>query len=254
MVLSNDYVKSNFNKIKEHSYNYLFLNVESLNNQTATLERTLEVLVLINDVDRINKLSRGLNSRLKLDYNILYDIIKAIYTNEPLTDPQLLEYIKLKTYLTDIYDSMYSFTEIECSLGISIEYFMFGFSFEDQEKLCRENLMKLEEEFNDAFYENYKGLNPAMILKKSKEAILKYKNLEPIESREKRKSSVIENERKEQNQELAEQLFKLQNQENIISNILDSYNVVFNFMYTRLDDQNKRKVDVMMKNIKGLKN
>ncbi|MFV0572614.1 MAG: hypothetical protein ACK5M1_09325 [Xanthomarina gelatinilytica] len=42
MVLSNDYVKRNFNEIKEHSYNYLFLNVKSLNEQTETIERTVE--------------------------------------------------------------------------------------------------------------------------------------------------------------------------------------------------------------------
>lgn len=58
---------------------------------------------------------------------------------------------------------------------------------------------------------------------------------------------------KEQNQELVEKLIKVQQQENIISNIFDSYKAVFNFMYSKLEHPDQRKVDEMMENIKGLK-
>ena len=178
MVLSSDYVKRNFNEIKEHSYNYLFLNVKSLNEQTETIERTVEVLGLLNEVNRIKQLCKELNSKVELDDSILYDVIKAIYNNEFLDDTQLVNYIKLKVQLMEIYDVMYSFAEIGCSLCSLTEYFIFGFTFKEQEKLSRENAFKLEEEFNDAFYNNYTELSAKTICEKQKEVILKYKNIE----------------------------------------------------------------------------
>lgn len=68
--------------------------------------------------------------------------------------------------------------EIGCSLCSLTEYFMFGLSFKEQKKLSRENAFKLEKEFNDVFYNNYKELSANIICEKSKESVLKYKNIE----------------------------------------------------------------------------
>lgn len=177
MVLSDEYVRKNFKEIQEKSYNYLFLNVKSLNGQIETIERTIKVLGLINEVNRIKQLCKDLNSEIELDESILYEVIKAIYENVSFTDEKLKKYVQLKCTLCEIHDSMYSFVDINCSLCSLTEYYLFGLSFEDQEKLSNENTFKLEEEYNNAFYDNYKKLCSENIFMKLKDIVFKYKSV-----------------------------------------------------------------------------
>ncbi len=178
MVLSKEYVNRNFKEIQENSYDYLFLNVKSLREQTQTIERAIDVLALINEVNRIKELCNVFKTNVKYNDSILYQAMKCIYDNECFTDEQLQEYIKLKCQLYKVYDVMYSFAEVDCCLCSRTEYFLFGLGFDEQEKLSRVHTFNLEEEFNDAFYNNYKALSSKIICEKSKEVVLKYKNIE----------------------------------------------------------------------------
>ena len=80
---------------------------------------------------------------------------------------------KLKCELYKVYDVMYSFAEVDCCLCSRIKYFLFGLSFEELEKLNRKQSCDLEDQFSDAFYDNYGTLKIDEIVTELKNVINK---------------------------------------------------------------------------------
>lgn len=163
MLLSKELVKRRFSEIINENYNFLFLDVKSLNNQTEKIEMAIEVLGLINETNRIKSICKNLNSNIEIDERILYNVIMAIYSETPLSDEDLLKYITLICQLNKIFDIVSGLSEIETTLPGKIDYFIFGLGFDEQNNLSKEDYIELEDKFYDAILNNYKKEEPKYI-------------------------------------------------------------------------------------------
>ncbi|MFI2744190.1 hypothetical protein ACG2LH_15760 [Zhouia sp. PK063] len=176
--VSENYLERNFDEVERNRSNYIFLDVKDLKQQAITFERVVEVLGLINEVNRINTLCKGLNSKLEFEDKVLYEVIKAIYKNEPLSNVKLVEYINLRRQLENINVTMSNFTEVGCSLSSLTEYFIFGLEYEKYEKLSNRDSFNLEKEFDDIFY-NESDEN--IVCSRIKNLLIRYKNIELVD-------------------------------------------------------------------------
>lgn len=152
MVLSEIYVTDNVDKISKNCWDYMVLDVKYAQEDIAKLKSSINVINQINIICMANAHFKKMNSPIKIDYSILYEVIEAIYTERHLTDIQLKKYFALAQEVDNFYNLLSKFVHIDMTLPSEIDLMLLGFSFNDQIMLGQNKKYNMHDDYSTLHY------------------------------------------------------------------------------------------------------
>lgn len=140
MVLHTNYWKSNLEKIKDESYNYMILDTRHL---TSAKDREIHKLILnlltiCRSLGMINETYKDIGSSHKIDFSILYEVIAAINGGYALSPEKEKSVYSFEEELDRINDAFYRISPLlseKLFLPAEMHMWMIGFGVDKQNRL-----------------------------------------------------------------------------------------------------------------------
>lgn len=126
----------------------------------------------------ISKLYENMGLDRVIDISILYEVIPAIYTDEPFTHDQNIRYYKLMKILWRSNVLLSDFTETSCMLNPYVNLMPLGLCLEEQKSLSKEKFIDFENEHSKIYWDGLMDNGDIKKhLKNAKKLITKYKKI-----------------------------------------------------------------------------
>lgn len=157
MVLGKNFWMNNFEEMKRHSYNYKVIKTDhfKFDEEEEHLEMGIHIWNLCVTLKMINNSWERLGVNKKVDYSILFDVLKALDEEKPFDDNKLKELFNFNREIELVSKAI---NEVSTDLAEHIyiesrpEMMLLGFGFDKQEELLGLDKMAFSD-VDDQFFQ-----------------------------------------------------------------------------------------------------